>query len=41
MEGSDSNPGLIKAEMDRYKGVMIKDMNLLASSEVEFETQLT
>jgi len=27
--------------MDRYKGVLIDDMSLLASTEAEFETQLS
>ena len=27
--------------MDRYKGIQIKDMNLLPSSESEFDIQLT
>jgi hypothetical protein len=32
--------GLIDATMDRYKGVIIEDLSLLADSEEAFEAQL-
>ena len=31
---------VIQAEMDRYKGVIIDDMALLADTEANFEVQL-
>ena len=35
-----SKAGLIPVEMDRYKGVVVEDMALLADTEQQFEVQL-
>ena len=32
--------GVIQAEIDRYKGVLVDDMALLADTEAAFEVQL-
>jgi hypothetical protein len=37
MEGGSSGSQLINAGMDRYKGVIIEDMTLLAATEAEFD----
>ena len=41
MEQSPVNKSVIAVDMDSYKGVIIKDMDLLADTEDAFEAQLT
>ena len=35
-----STPKTIAVEMDKYKGILISDMSLLASTEADFKAQL-